>query len=282
MPRVGAGKDYYATLGVPQEATEDEIRKAYRRLALEWHPDRRPGDARAGDRFKEISEAYAVLASPAKRREYDEASRPGSTGAFHHSQHDLLRDLFADPRASSIFDELAREFVRLGLRVDARTFRHTLFGGRAVVVGGVFVISPLTILPPLLRIARAALGGARGAAPVAGREAAPLPARGRGLLGTLARVGRSLFARPGGTPSIGAGSAPEDVSLPLRLTRREAELGANRPVTIDWARGPEEVRVKIPPGIRPGTRLRLRGKGRSRGDGSRGDAYLVVEIEDRA
>jgi curved DNA-binding protein len=283
MPRVGVGKDYYATLGVPRQAAEDEIRKAYRRLALEWHPDRRPGDPRAADRFKDISEAYAVLANPAKRREYDDASRPGATGTFHHSQDDLLRDLFTDPRASSIFDELAREFARLGLRVDGRTFQHTLFGGRAVVVGGVFVISPLTVLPPLLRIARAALGGARkAAAPLEGQEAPPLPTRSRGLLGALARVGRSLFARPSGTASIPAGSAPEDVSLPLRLTRREAELGASRPVRIDWTRGPEEVRVRIPAGIRPGTRLRLRGKGRSRADGSRGDAYLVVEIEGRS
>jgi DnaJ-class molecular chaperone len=78
-----------------------------------------------------------------------------------------------------------------------------------------------------------------------------------------------------------AGGAPEDVTLPLPLTRREAQLGADRPVTLDWARGREEIRVTIPPGISPGTRLRLRGKGRLRADGSRGDAYLVVEIVDR-
>ena len=137
MPRAGADKDYYAILGIRREATEEEIRKAYRRLALEWHPDRRPGDPRAADRFKEISEAYAVLIDPAKRREYDEVSRAGATGAFRHSQEDLLRDLFADPRASGIFEDLAREFERMGMRVDGRTFRQTLFGGRAVVVGGV-------------------------------------------------------------------------------------------------------------------------------------------------
>jgi len=75
-----------------------------------------------------------------------------------------------------------------------------------------------------------------------------------------------------------AGGAPEDVTLRLRLTRREAQLGSERRVTLNWRRGPEEVKVTIPPGIRPGTQLRLRGKGRRRPDGSRGDAYLAVEI----
>ncbi|HXJ83764.1 MAG TPA: DnaJ domain-containing protein [Candidatus Methylomirabilis sp.] len=282
MARTNFGKDYYAILEIPREATEAEIRKAYRRLALEWHPDRRQGDPRAADRFKEISEAYAALINPARRREYDEAARTGAASEFRHSQEDLLRDLFADPRASSIFEELTREFQRMGMRVDGHTFRHTLFGGRAVVVGGVFVISPLTILPPLFRIARAALGGARATAPVASPEARSLPEEKPGLLATIARVGRSLFARSGSAAPVPAGDAPEDVTLALRLTRREAEVGGPRPVSIDWARGREEVKVTIPPGLRPGTRLRLRGKGRTRGDGSRGDAYLVVEIVDRS
>ncbi len=222
-----------------------------------------------------------MLISPAKRQEYDEASRVGTASAFRHTQDDLFRDLFADPRASSIFAELTREFERMGMRVDGHTFRHPLFGGRAVVVGGVFVISPFAVLPPLFRIARAALRAVHEGTPAADREARSLPAQGRGLFATLARAGRSLFARPGGVASMPSGGAAEDVTLPLRLTRREARLGADRPVTLDWVREREEVLVTIPPGIGPGTRLRLRGKGRLRADGSRGDAYLVVEIADR-
>jgi hypothetical protein len=105
----------------------------------------------------------------------------------------------------------------------------------------------------------------------------PLPGQRRGLFATLAHVGRSLLARPGDVASAPVGGAPEDVTLRLCLTRREAQLGGERRVTLDW-RGPEEVRVTIPPGIRSGTRLRLRSKGRPRPDGSRGDAYLAVEI----
>ena len=278
MARAGLDKDYYATLGVPREVTEEEIRRAYRRQALEWHPDRRPGDPRAAERFREISEAYAVLISPARRREYDEASRAGAAGMFPHSQDELFRDLFANPRASAVFEELAREFERMGMRADRHYFRYTLFGGRAVVVGGVFVISPLTLLPPLFRVARAALRGARAAAPVKDREARPLPGQGRGLFATLARVGRNLLARPEDVASAPTDGAPEDVTLRLSLTPWEAQVGGERRVTLNSSHGPEEVRVTIPPGIRPGTRLRLRGKGRPRPDGSYGDAYLAVEI----
>jgi curved DNA-binding protein CbpA len=278
MPRAGVDRDYYAILGVTRQATEEEIRRAYRRLALEWHPDRRPDDPRAAERFREISEAYAVLINPARRREYDEALRVGAAGTFRHSQDELLRDLFADPRASAVFEELAREFERIGMRVDRHYFRHSLFGGRTVVVGGVFVISPLTLLPSLFRIARAVLRGVRAATPVRGAEARRLPGPGRGLFTTLARLGRSMLARPRDIASSPTDGAPEDVTLRLSLTPREAQVGGERRVTLDWRRGPEQVKVTIPPGIRPGTRLRLRGKGRLRPDGSSGDAYLAVEI----
>jgi len=271
-------KDYYAILGVSRAATEDEIRRAYRRQALQWHPDRRPGDPRAAERFREISEAYAVLVNPTRRREYDDASRAGAGSTFRHSQDELLRDLFADRRASAVFEELAREFERMGMRVDQHYFRQTLFGGRAVVVGGVFVVSPLTLLPPLFRIARAMLRGARSAEPVRGGEARPVPGRTPGLLATLITVGRSLLAPPPEIGSTPPDVAPEDVTLRLSLTAREAQLGGERRVTLDSRPGPEDVRVTIPAGIRSGTRLRLRGKGRPRPDGSRGDAYLAVEI----
>src|SRR5262245_46423587 len=268
MPRARLDTDYYAILGVRRDASEDEIRKAYRHLALEWHPDRRPGDAGAAERFKEFSEAYAVLINPARRREYDDVSRTGGARTFEHRQDDLFRDLFTDPRASTIFDDLAREFQRMGLRVDARSFRHTLFGGRAVVTGGVFVISPFTVLPALFRIARIAIGGPHGAAPVAPRPAGrahdgggsdgptrPALGMARGLVGALARAGRRLLAGGSSGDVPGVGSA-DDVTLPLRLTRREAAQGGERRVTFTWARGTEDVSVTIPPGIRRGMRLR--------------------------
>jgi curved DNA-binding protein len=268
MPRQRTDLDYYAVLGLPATATEEEIRHTYRRLALQWHPDRNPGNPQASERFAEISEAYAVLIDPAKRGAYDRARSSGTAGDFYTSREDVFRDLFNDPRASAIFEELARELARAGLRVDRQDFERTLFGGRMIVTGGVFVITPLTPLRLLWKVARAAM-----------RAGSPQPAlpRPSGLLGRLAAVGRRLL---GHGPADEAGG--RDVTFPLRLSASEAAHGGPRRVTLRRADGDDEVLVTIPAGVRGGTRLRLRGKGRRLEDGERGDAYLVVEVAEGA
>src|ERR1700752_1427675 len=73
--------DYYKTLGVDKKATPDEIKKAYRKLARQYHPDTNPGDASAEASFKEISQAYDVLGDPEKRKQYDSGTGPFATGA---------------------------------------------------------------------------------------------------------------------------------------------------------------------------------------------------------
>jgi len=70
-------KDFYAVLGVPSTATQDEIKKAYRKLAKKYHPDANSNDAKAGERFKEISEANTVLSDVEKRKQYDDMRRLG-------------------------------------------------------------------------------------------------------------------------------------------------------------------------------------------------------------
>jgi curved DNA-binding protein len=94
-----AKKDYYEILGVPKSASEDDIKKAYRKLALKYHPDRNPGDKQAEEQFKGINEAYAVLSDKDKRKEYDTYGMSGFQQRY--SQEDIYRnfnigDLFKD------------------------------------------------------------------------------------------------------------------------------------------------------------------------------------------
>ena len=99
-------KDYYKILKVTKSSTEDEIRKNYRKLAMQYHPDRNPDSPEAEEKFKEVAEAYGVLTDPVKRRRYNRSRASGKgdfssangTESFSYSQEDILRDLFRDPR----------------------------------------------------------------------------------------------------------------------------------------------------------------------------------------
>src|SRR5262245_64745370 len=75
-------KDYYAVLGVPASATQDEIKKTYRKLAAKHHPDKNPNDPKAAEKFKEISEAYQVLGDAEKRKQYDQMRKLGAFGGY--------------------------------------------------------------------------------------------------------------------------------------------------------------------------------------------------------
>src|SRR3954449_10973712 len=79
-------KDFYAVLGVSASASQDDIKKQYRKLAARYHPDKNPNDAKAADRFKEISEAYQVLGDPERRKQYDQMRQLGAFGGFGGSR----------------------------------------------------------------------------------------------------------------------------------------------------------------------------------------------------
>src|SRR4029453_7960306 len=122
--------------------------------------------------------------------------------------------LFTDPRASAIFEELARELQRMGVRVDRHDFQTTLFGGRTVMTGSVVVISPWT---PLLALGRLIGTALRGGPPAPELPSSP----GQSALGGLGRAARWFFGLS--TPSPSPALAAEDVALPLRVTNAEAQ-----------------------------------------------------------
>ena len=101
-------RDYYEVLGVGRQADEAEIKKAYRKLALQYHPDRNPGDATAEERFKEAAEAYSVLADPDKRARYDRFGHAGVSGPGPGGGPGFNPDIFAD------FSDILGDFFGFG------------------------------------------------------------------------------------------------------------------------------------------------------------------------
>src|SRR5512145_1829597 len=86
-------RDYYETLGVARDAGDADVKKAFRQLAMQFHPDRNPGDKQAEDKFKEVNEAYAVLSDPDKRAQYDRFGTVGQ-GGFESGFGTLFEDIF--------------------------------------------------------------------------------------------------------------------------------------------------------------------------------------------
>ena len=108
-------KDYYEILGVPTNASDGEIKKAYRKLAMQYHPDRNPGKEEwANEKFKEINEAYGALGDPQKRKQYDQFGTVGNIG-----------DIFSSPFTTTTFQEMMKDFGGAGLRFD---FLDDIFG----------------------------------------------------------------------------------------------------------------------------------------------------------
>lgn len=263
-------KDYYHILGVDSDASEEVIRTAYRRLALRFHPDHNPRDPGAEERFKEVAEAYGVLSDPAKRRQYDAVraggrrqETAGAGNGFQYSQEEIFRDLFRDPRFQQMAWGLFREFQRAGLRSDRRFFQRMFFGGRGIFVTGLFVFGPL------------------GARRLSRRSPSKLQRQSPPLLRAVTWLGRKISGalQSGETPPVPREGADESSGLDLvfRMSLAQADLQDGTSVTISVNRGSgkESLRVQVPPGTRPGTRLRLRGKGR-RQDGTSGDLFLEI------
>lgn len=269
-------KDYYQILGVTTTSTAEEIRKNYRKLAMQYHPDHNPDDAKAEQKFKEVAEAYGVLTDPIKRRKYDDCRAGGNahaqhrpSGGFTYSQEDILRDLFKDPNFQQMFSGLLREFQRSGFRHSSKFIKRSFFGGKGgVFIGGIFFLGSMA--GPL--ISGAAKKGLSG-------KTSFLKSVGSAF-GSLLDSGYNTLIRGRGkkpTPSIGYPDLDTTYTTPL--TGAELLHGKTVQVQVYDARGKQTLQVKIPAGSRSGQKLRLRGKGRI-GPSGRGDLYLHLIKKD--
>ena len=272
-----AYEDYYNVLGVPRDADQDAIRRAYRKLARTYHPDLN-SDSDAEDRFKELGEAYEVLSDPDKRERYDRL------GANWRQQEQEAPD--------ANFEEF---FTRQGFgRDDARVefgddLFERMFGGRAGAGTGWRAGGPLRGFDreALLELSlEDALEGGRRRLTLDDREIdVNFPAGVRD--GQLIRLaGQGAPGRDGGPSGdlylrIALKPHPnfrrrgdDDLDVDLPVAPWEAALGATVPVKTPSG----TAQVRVPPGSSSGRRLRLRGRGLPRSGGDSGDLHAIVKI----
>ena len=263
-------KDYYQILGVTPDSDADEIRRKYRKLAMEYHPDRNPDVAGAEEKFKEVAEAYGVLTDPVKRKEYDSLKASGGdrdqaagSGGFQYSQEEILKDLFQDPRFQQLFQGLLREFQRSGFRANSHFVRQSFFGGKGgLIFGGLFLFGSIAG-PKILQSARKGLP----------RQKSLLKSVGStiGALLTGAKV-------PEEAATEAAVVEENDITYITPLSADELRHGKIVQVVSNGPDGQEMLRVTIPPGSKKHQKLRLRGRGQV---GSHGRGDLFLELDER-
>jgi molecular chaperone DnaJ len=256
-------KDLYAVLGVDRKAPADEIKKAYRKLARQYHPDRNPDDKRAEERFKEISAAYDVLGDAEKRKQYDRGgllgsfgagggARPGPGGGFEGgSFSDILSNLFGGAGGGA-----AGGGGRRGPRPErGRDLESDVSIGFEQAIDGAQV--PISV--PMSTMCTTCTG--TGAKPGTTPKVCPR-CQGRGV----ESQGQGLFSisQPC-SRCAGSGTIIEDPCPTC------AGSGAVRTV--------KRYRVNIPAGVRDGSRVRLAGKGEpGRHGGPHGDLYVITRV----
>jgi molecular chaperone DnaJ len=249
-------KDYYAILGVDKKADGATIKKKYRQLARELHPDKTKGDKKLEDRFKEVSEAYDILSDDKKRAEYDQAREMFKSGAFRQGANQFSGD-FSDlfNGGGDIFSQIfgGRRGPRKGADIQASitiSFRDSIFGKEVDIKPNLTVRIPAGISDG-------------GKVRVKGRgepgEAGP------GDLYVIVNVvAHPVFSRKG-----------ENIHLTVPVTFTEAALGADIPVpTLEG----DEVKLRIAPGTANGKTFRVKGRGVKKGVNA-GDLIVSIEVQ---
>ena len=258
-------RDYYDVLGVERGTSEGDLKKAYRKLAMECHPDRHPDDPAAEDRFKQVSEAYAVLSDSDKRARYDRFGHaglggpggggPGADFGDLGNFGDLFNDLFGD-----IFGGGGgRGGSRRGRGQRGADLRYNLEISLDDVLNG---CEPRLKIPRMNRC-----GTCSGSGAAEGSK----PSRCSRCEGTGQLVFQQGFFRVN-RPCDACGGAGEVISNPCPTCR-----GAGR------VEGQQSIQVKVPPGIDEGARLRVTGEGEAGvAGGPPGDLYVVMVMREHS
>jgi molecular chaperone DnaJ len=284
-------KDFYGSIGVTSDASSSEIKKAYRKLAKDLHPDKNPGNAQAEQRFKEISEAYSVLSDDEQRKEYDSIRAMSHGGArFTAGGNGQAGGFSADDVFSGFFSRQSggRTAGGGGGNVNMDDLLSGLFtnsgggGGfgatRAPSKGAdVEATTSLTFRQAVdgdtVTLRRADGSTVTTRVPAGVKDGQKIRLRGKGnsgpagsgdLILTVAVESHPLFGRSG-----------DDLTVTVPVTFVEAVLGGQVPVpTFDGT----SVTVKLAPGTPSGRVLRVKGKGVRRKDGTSGDLLVTVSI----
>jgi molecular chaperone DnaJ len=257
-------RDYYELLGVARGANDDEIKKAYRRLAIQHHPDRNPGDRQAEEKFKVCNEAYQVLSDPEKRAQYDRFGHAafqgpqaggGGFGGFDFSQgfedvfSDIFGDFFGTGRGRSKARNRRGDDLRYDLEID---FEDAHRGAERVI--------------KVARLAQCeACNGSRAVSGAGGLRTCP-NCRGTGQV----RTQQGFFSISTTCAQCrGEGSIISDPCPKCQGQGRVRKL--------------QSLSVRIPPGVDNGSRLKLRAEGEAGfGGGPAGDLYVVIHVREHA
>jgi curved DNA-binding protein len=289
--------DYYKILNVSPEASSEEIKRAYRKLALQTHPDRNPGDARAEEHFKQINEAYGVLSDPQKRTQYDQyrnlgyhPGRAQGTG-FGYSQEEIFKDFFTSSQAHDVFSEMEKEFARMGMRFDPNFINNLFFGGRNIFFQG-FVFGPGRI-----RVVRYGqpYGRPGRRAHTPSESAADALKPGKLLLSGLSflakagkKAGEFFLKKALGVERMPMNREAREVpgwresvlTYQIEITEEQARHGAVIQIALPRIENGKTFSVRIPAGVKTGTKLRLREMDMATPEDPqrKGDVFLEVHV----
>ena len=252
-------KDYYQILEVDRDTAPQKVKEAYRKLALQYHPDRNKGNPDAVEKMKELNEAYAVLSDPRKRRDFDTLrERYGPSGYDRFKQSYSEQDIFRGSDINQIFEEMGKTF---GFRSFDEIFRESYGQGyrtfefrRPGVFGRGFIYS--------------GPGFGRRYPPGSGVSSEMLP-------GSLGKLTGYFLKKLLGLKEAARGKDWYDT---IAVDPPQAQEGEK--VKYIHRRRSKELVVTIPPGIRDGQKIRLKGMGALGKDGGEsGDLYLKVQIK---